>query len=248
MFSMEKGTWLASFKRHIRQWLQLLGWDLTKNLAYDRMTSKILKSVLSPHSNSIDVGAHRGEILSQCLKYAPKGTHMAIEPLPHLALELKEKYGEEVRIINEAVSNQKGTTSFHYVTNAEAYSGIKKRTYDIKHPQVQRLEINTTTLDHLVPEQQRVDLVKIDVEGGEFEVLNGATRILAQQKPFLIFECGKGGLDQYGHHPKEVYALLQGHEYQIFTLKNWLKSGSALSGREFEELFFTGTEYYFVGQ
>ena len=248
MFSMETGTWITSFKKMTRHWLQLLGWDLTKNLAYDRMTSKILQSILSPHSNTIDVGAHKGEILSQCLKYAPKGTHMAIEPLPHLAQELNRKYGEKVSIINQAVSNQKGTSNFHYVTNAEAYSGIKKRTYDIKEPKVRQLEINTTTLDHLIPEKQRVDLIKIDVEGGEFEVLKGAVRILTQQKPFLIFECGKGGLDQYGHHPQEVYAFLKRHDYQVFTLKNWLKSGLALSAREFEEIFFTGTEYYFVGQ
>jgi FkbM family methyltransferase len=53
-------------------------------------------------------------------------------------------------------------------------------------------EIEVTTLDRLIPEGAPVDLLKIDVEGWELQVLEGAGRILRTGRPLLYIEVSEG--------------------------------------------------------
>lgn len=79
--------------RHAKAMYQAGVWalhlDLTQNLKYDRATQKAIRLILNPESNAIDVGAHKGEILRQIALNAPKGQHLAIEPIPSMAERLK---------------------------------------------------------------------------------------------------------------------------------------------------------------
>jgi len=49
--------------------------------------------------------------------------------------------------------------------------------------------VPVVSLDDYFEENQRLTVLKIDVEGGEMEVFKGANRILKSQSPLLIFEC-----------------------------------------------------------
>ena len=65
----------------------------------DKAMRRLLKRVLRPDSNVVDVGCNVGEFLEQVRRHAPRGTHVAVEPLPHLAEALAartlEKLGTE---------------------------------------------------------------------------------------------------------------------------------------------------------
>lgn len=71
------------------------------------------------------------------------------------------------------------------VKNAPAYSGIKRRRYNVQHPDIQEINVGLRRLDDVIPENVMVNFIKIDVEGGEFDVLKGAERLLKGVNPLL---------------------------------------------------------------
>ena len=242
-----EGEPLLNMKDTIRKILQWMHLDVTKNLQYDRLTKVILKKSLSENSNCIDVGCHKGEILEIILGLAPDGTHFAFEPIPDLYNLLVQEYGEKVNVLPYALADSEGTTIFHYVKNAPAYSGINQRRYDIADPEIEELTVEQKTLDQVIPGNLKIDLVKIDVEGAELGVLKGALQLLGRWHPIVIFECGLGASDFYGTEPEDVYDLLcRESGYWINTLKRYLKKENPLSREQFVKLYRRNSEYYFI--
>ena len=236
-----------SIKNAIRTTLNFLHLDLTKNLEYDRLTKIILKQEIKSNSNCIDVGCHKGEILDSILKLAPQGKHFGFEPIPYLFNALKEKYNNKATIYPYALSDKNGTSVFNFVKNAPAYSGINKRKYDTATPDIEEIKVELKTLDEIIPEGTKIDLIKIDVEGGEFGVLKGAKRILKKDQPTIVFESGLGASDFYGTKPNELYDFITIEiGLKISTLKSFINKGASLTSKEFEECFNTNKEYYFI--
>lgn len=231
----------------IRLVLNFLHLDITKNLEYDRLTKLIMKKVINVGSNCIDVGCHKGEILDTIIKRSPNGLHFAFEPIPYLYNHLKTKYNLQASIYPYALSDSSGTTTFQLVKNAPAYSGIKKRSYQVEVPDIEEITVELKTLDEMIPPDIKIDLIKIDVEGGEFGVLKGAKNLLKKYKPVIVFESGLGASDYYGTKPAELYNFISFEiGLNISTLKSFINKGNKLSLVEFESAFNTNSEYYFI--
>lgn len=236
-------------KEAIRLTLNFLRLDLTKNLEYDRLTKEIMKQVIGRDSNCIDVGCHKGEILDSILKFAPEGVHYAFEPIPNLYEKLVAKYNGKATILPFALSDKAGKSSFQYVKNAPAYSGIKKRKYGVEVPEIEEITVEMKPLDEVIPENVRIDFIKIDVEGGEFAVLKGAKKTIVNHSPIVIFESGIGASEYYGTKPETLFQFMAEELHMhIFTLKGYLKKGGHLSKEAFINVFETNSEYYFVAQ
>lgn len=236
-----------SLKDIARSVLNFLHIDLTKNLEYDRLTKEVMKRYLKSDSNCIDVGCHKGEILDLILSYAPKGSHMAFEPIPSLFGAIAKKFGSRVEVFPFALSDEEGKTEFNFVRNAPAYSGLRKRKYEIKNPDIEVIDVELRPLDSLVPADREIDLIKIDVEGAELGVLRGAKETIKKHKPLIIFEFGMGASDFYGTRPKDIYSIIvEECGLEIYTLSEWLNGKSALSQDKFEQHFTNNSEYYFL--
>jgi FkbM family methyltransferase len=235
-------------KQFIKKILIVLRIDLTKNIHYDRLTLNILDKVLKQDSNCIDIGCHKGEILEEILKRAPLGKHKAFEPIPFFYRQLKENFTtKNVEVFDVALSNSTGETTFNYVVDAPAYSGIKKRDYKIKEPNIEKLSVKLETLDHLLPKDYQLDFIKLDVEGAEFNVLKGAEKTLIKYNPTIIFEFGLGASDHYNVNPSEFFDfLVTTCNYKIFLLDAFLKRKSALTEEKFLEVYNNNKEYYFI--
>lgn len=206
-----------------------------------------MKQVISSTSNCIDVGCHKGEMLDLMLKYAPNGQHLGFEPIPSFFKNLEEKYSGIAKIYSCALSDQAGETTFQYVKNAPAYSGIKKRHYDIENPEIERINVSMETLDNLIDIDFKVDLIKIDVEGAELGVLKGAISIIKRDKPVIIFEFGLGASDYYGTTPEDIYDLLVKEcGLGVFKLEDWIKRRSPLSLQQLDDAYNKEGEYYFI--
>ena len=232
-------------KQLIRKILLVLRLDVTKNLKYDRLTEKVLRKVLKQNSNCIDVGCHRGEILERIIELAPKGKHFAFEPIPSFFNNLKEIFSKKANIYPCALAEKEGTSTFQYVKNAPAYSGLKQRKYQVE-PNIEEISVEVKTLDSIIPKDIIIELIKIDVEGGELGVLKGAKNILEKDKPIIIFECGLGASDYYNTKPEDVFLFLSNVGLGVFTLDAFLAKKSALTQEDFVHFFNTGKEYYFV--
>jgi FkbM family methyltransferase len=234
--------------KHIfRKTLNFLRLDVTKNLEYDRLTHDVLKQVLLPSSNCIDVGCHKGEILASIIKHAPNGQHFAFEPIPEMYTELQDKFSNRATILPFALSDTSGTALFNHVTNAPAYSGLQQRDYAVATPVIKQLTVEVKQLDAMIPENVIIDFMKIDVEGAEFGVLKGATRILSQDGPVLLFECGLGASNHYGTEPEDIFNYLTEMGYGVFLLKDYIQQKQPLSEEAFVAIYHANKEYYFLG-
>ncbi|MFA9221027.1 MAG: FkbM family methyltransferase, partial [Sediminibacterium sp.] len=200
---------MSQIKDAVRELLIFLHFDLTKNLKYDRLTRRIMKDGIQANFNCIDIGCHKGEMLNYMLKLAPQGKHFAFEPIPSLFNQLSSKYKNRAAIFPYALSNSSGETTFQWVKNAPAYSGIKRRRYDIDNPEIEEITVEKKLLDDVIPTTTPIHFVKIDVEGAEFGVLKGAKNLLAAHKPTILFECGKGASDFYDTNPLELTQLVK---------------------------------------
>ena len=235
-------------KDFLKKILKALPFAFTKNQRYDRLTERVISKVCRPQSNCADVGCHKGEILDLFLQAAPGGQHFGFEPIPFLFENLKAKYAGQAncKFFDLALSNKPGTSSFNYVVSNPSYSGLLKRNYDRPNEEDTQITVRTEKLDDVWPLDLPLHLLKIDVEGGEQMVLEGARETLIRWKPTVIFEHGLGASDVYGSTPEQVFSLLESCGLRIFLLENFLSEGSALDGESFAKQFYERKNYYFV--
>lgn len=238
---------LPHLKTIFRNLLVLFKIDLTKNLKYDRLTKIILQKHVKDSSICVDVGCHKGEILDHILLNSPNQKHYAFEPIPDLYDKLLIKYGKKCKIYPYAISHENGSSSFKHVKNAQAYSGIHERNYHIKNPNIEEIQVSLKKLDDIILRDSIIDLIKIDVEGGEFSVLRGAEETINRSKPIIIFECGKGASEKYESTPEKIFDFTENKiKMNIYTLQNFINNSSSLTKEEFCRHYNSGSEYYFV--
>lgn len=239
---------IESLKSFAKSALKRLPFALSQNHGYDLQTKRILRRYLKPDSNCLDVGCHKGEILDLMLEASPKGQHQGFEPIPAMAEALRQNFAKHsnITIQSLALGNERGSADFNHVVSNPSYSGLKKRAYDREGEVDETITVQVERLDDVLPQDHRVDLIKIDVEGGELGVLQGATRILSTYKPLVIFEHGLGASEFYGSTPGQVYEVLAKAGLRIFLLKDYLDGRSPMNEEEFVRQFEERLNYYFV--
>ena len=235
-------------KEAIKKILKALPFDFTKNQRYDRLTQQVIKHVCQPDSNCVDVGCHKGEILDLLLMAAPHGTHYGFEPIPVMFQNLQSKYAGWTNCLffDIALSNQRGTSSFNYVVSNPSYSGLLKRRYDRAHEEDTLITVRTEKLDDIIAPEFHVDFMKIDVEGGELMVLEGAVETLKRCKPVVIFEHGLGASELYGSTPEKVFDLLESCDLKVSLLDRFMKNTLPFSKEEFAKQYYERLNYYFI--
>ena len=244
-----KSTPFQLAKHFIRQFLVSLNLPLTRNLKYDILTKKVFQREMRVSSNCVDVGAHKGEILDLILTLSPEGHHTAFEPIPQMFKKLQENYRNRVQVFPYALSNRSGVTHFNVVTDSPAYSGLQRREYKTADPQIESIEVEVRQLDDILHKRDfAIDLIKIDVEGGELDVLKGSTQILSSDHPTLIFEFGKGASEFYGTMPHHMHELLTQYGYQIWTIGDFWNNGKSLDSASLKSIYENQSDYYFVAK
>ncbi len=190
----------------------------------------ILKKLVRPGVNCLDIGCHYGSTLSRLCRLAPDARHVAFEAVPEKAHFLRRKF-TEVDVREVALGDLSGTVDFFLNRRASGFSGLAKHgsgTFDV-------IRVQRATLDDSVPQDRRFGFVKIDVEGAELMVFRGATRFLARDRPAILFECGPSGSRAFGHEPSEVYEFLASRSYSIYFLVDALNDGPPVTQQTFNE-------------
>ena len=211
----------------------------------DVCTLEIMSRVLKEDSCCVDVGCSQGKILTQMTRLAPRGEHYAFEPLPSPAQRLKSVF-PLVNVFEVALADFSGEADFqHVVTNPE-YSGLRRRTYPSDRERVETIQVQVERLDEVVPRETRIDFLKIDVEGAELGVLRGAAETIKRNRPFIVFEHGKGASDYYGTTPEMIHEFLVGDcSLRISLMSDWLEGRPPL-GLERLVAQYGGAHWYFL--
>jgi FkbM family methyltransferase len=186
-------------------------------------------------------------MLDLILKYAPNGQHYCFEPLPDLFQGLiQKKYPSNCHFYDVALSRESGSTSFNYVISNPSYSGILRRRYDRPSEEDTTITVKTELLDHIISPNTVIDFIKIDVEGAEMLVLEGAKKTIQRCKPIVVFEHGLGASDVYGTTPRQMFTFFKECDMNISLMRDWLAAKPPLSINAFEEEFNLSKNYYFI--
>lgn len=194
---------------------------------------EVLKRVISPSSNCIDIGCYLGSVLSKIMRLAPEGNHLAFEPIPNKVRWLKEKF-PEVDIKEIALSDKSEKTSFYINTKCSGFSGLKQHSF-ANNEYFQEISVRCEKLDNILKPDYQVDFIKIDVEGAEFAVFQGAINTLKTYHPVLLFECTLSALSLFNFTPEQIFDFLTQNSYSIFLLKDFLKNKKSLTLEQFNK-------------
>lgn len=140
---------------------------------------------LGPDDVACDIGANKGSYLYWMSRWA--GRVVAFEPQPGLADYLSDACRRvgmaNVTVERAGVSDSSGTRDLYVPSENSPEASL------IQHADDRAISISVVALDDYFPPDQRIALLKIDVEGGELDVLKGAERILRRHRPVLLIEC-----------------------------------------------------------
>jgi FkbM family methyltransferase len=178
--------------------------------------SVVLACTLRGDGTYVDIGANRGQVLREAVRVAPRGRHIAFEPIPRLAAELTRAF-PEVDCRRRALGARAEVAQFCYFRRLDGWSGLRRnpRISDSRgDPEYIAVEVSTldTEMGDLRP-----SVVKIDVEGAELAVLEGARSVLSQARPVVIFEHVYDAAEPYGVALGAPWDLLTDLGYEIFS-------------------------------
>ncbi len=212
-----------------------------RNQRDDAHLSLLLSFVLSEDSSCIDIGAYTGDVLRHIVRLAPRGRHIAFEPLPHLHELLVDEF-PTVDVRKAALADRAGTRSFTHVASRPAYSGLLQRLPDGQE-EIEQILVDVETLDEVLPAGYRPTLVKIDTEGGEYHALRGGIKMLSVSRPYLVFEFGAGAAPHYGVTPDDMYRLVDDE----IGLRIYDMDGTGpLTRAAFREVYYSGSRFNFL--
>ena len=175
-----------------------LGLDLRESLQrdflfglYDRRELDLVRAHLRD-GDFVDVGAHIG-LYTVVASRATSGRVLAFEPNPSARVQLVENVrrnaATNVVVVPKAVAAAPGRAQLHVpATPDPSFSSLGAGRFAEGAP----VDVEVTTVDAEVEAHAlRPAFVKVDVEGGELDVVAGMTRTLAEHRPTLLVEVGE---------------------------------------------------------
>jgi FkbM family methyltransferase len=181
----------------------------------------LVRRLLAPGDIFVDGGSHIGfYALVAAAKVGAQGRVIAFEPAERTRLNLLRNVAlskfDWVEVRPNALSDQVQTRTF-YTFGEEAWgssSFAPPDTVDGRRAE----QVETTTLDQALTgtDLSRVRLLKLDVEGAELAALRGATRLLSEAHPDLLFEAEPDHLDRQGASLEAILTLLGPFGYVFF--------------------------------
>jgi FkbM family methyltransferase len=184
-----------------------------------------LHGFLKPGMVFVDVGANDGYYtLFGARRVGANGKVVAVEPSTRERINLRRNLLrnriENVHVVAAALGAAQGDADLHLAQGVHSgHNTLGKFAHDdVKAARLERVTVNT--LDQIASELRldRIDFVKIDVEGAEASVVTGARRVLETMRPVMLIEINDGALRAQGIGADELLRMLrQGHGYEILV-------------------------------
>lgn len=170
----------------------------------------VIPGLLRNRRTAVDIGANRGiytYLFSKIFRSV-----VAIEPQPSCVKKLSA-YGHNVTVHHAGASNQPGSLTLYVPLDAnniplDGLASFRKQ------PHSMELQVPVVRVDDLALDS--VDLIKIDVEGHEREVIDGAQDTIRRERPVLLVEIEQR---HFAHDMRDVFRQILALGYSGFFLK-----------------------------
>jgi len=176
---------------------------------YEYWNQQLLRQIVKPGMTVVDVGANKGDysLLSAYLM-KDRGKILAVEPVPEncywLRKSIKANNFKSIKVCELALSDKNGKAKLYLDKKISGGASLEK--FDSS---CGMLNIRVQKMDDLI--KNKVDVIKIDVQGTELEVLKGVRKVMKRNTHIFI------DLD----NPKtkiKVWKLLKDNGYRIYSV------------------------------
>lgn len=190
---------------------------------FENEERRFVEGFLQPGMIVLDIGANQGYYtLLASRKVGPRGRVLAFEPSPGELVRLKQHLRlnrcKNVEVFASALGAAEGTAELHIVLGTE--SGC----HSLRPPNVSQptslLRVPVERLDDVLKMRgiARVDFIKLDVEGAELAVLQGAPELLRRSpRPVILTEVQDIRTEPWGYRAAEILSFLSSLGFQWFA-------------------------------
>jgi len=210
------GGWFLAGPGQVDQALFWGGFECAETLFVDRY--------LKPGMTVLDIGAHHGlYTLLASKRVGRTGKVIAFEPSPRERRQLKRNvrfnFCPNVRIESHALGKEPSRAELYVVAGGE--DGCNSLRPPTIHGTTQTVVVDVRSLDEYLADAgvTVVDFIKLDVEGAELSVLQGARRLLQSgSRPVLMVEVEDTRTEPWGYRANEIVTLLDAAGYEWYQI------------------------------
>lgn len=183
----------------------------------------LLRRVLRSGMTFVDAGANMGEFTVRAAgRVGPLGRVVALEASPATADHLRRNVGlnrlENVRVVEAAVFEHDGPQTFHLGRGPDSGSSSLSTPHDHSG---ESITVEGISLDALARREaiDRVDCIKLDVEGAELPALRGAVGLLGgASPPLVVLEYHPAVSSRAGWSLDDLRCFLEGLDYRLHVV------------------------------
>jgi FkbM family methyltransferase len=194
-------------------------WEGFENAEYN-----LASCLVRPGMTVLDIGAHKGFyslLFSRRVGY--EGRVLSFEPSRRerlrLKLHLKVNFCRNVQVFDFALGQDEAQAQLFVVGGTE--TGLNSLRPPIESVETHQETVRIRALDTVLAEQNvnRLDFIKIDVEGAEYSVFSGAAHLLqGSPRPMILAEVSDVRSRAWGHTANDLLSLLEQHGFKWFAI------------------------------
>lgn len=194
----------------MRVWKSPFAFWLWTHESRIRKDEEFIHAFLQEGDVFVDCGAHLGTLtITGSKQVGLKGKVIACEPTPTTFSYLKKNLAD----------NSCHNVQLHKLAVGEKIRSVMFKTSyisDMNHiDEKGNVEVQMTTLDHLLKDEKAITLLKLDVEGQELEALMGAQSILPKVSA-IYFESAPETLKRMGYTLVDIMNLLSPFGFKVY--------------------------------
>ncbi len=206
-----------------RNWID---WNLLFRGDYEPQLTRLLSRLAIPGGVAVDIGANIGaHTLTLGRVVGQNGSVLAFEPNPLVRSVLERNVAlnklNSVRVFGCALGEKTGMLPLRVPKPDSAeYSNMGLASLVALETPHDLVDVPVRTLDEVFEESglNRLDVVKIDVQGYECRVLAGMFGILERNRPAVIFEYEQWAWNKAGSNLSDAISLLDAAGYRLWGL------------------------------
>lgn len=197
-------------------------WSILSTGTYEDEIGKLIKISLTAGDTAIDIGGNIGlQSLRMSTCVGPSGKVFAFEPLNYLQEKFEKNMSlnkvHNVTLFPFALSDQQNEIDLSINKN-QWNQGTFSLNSNVTGNDKQRVVVKVADDIPEIQSANNLSLIKIDVEGFEYQVLRGLKQTLQKHRPRIIFEYDNNYWSQTGQSIADCYKFLLSLNYSLYQI------------------------------